>query len=310
MHSYFTSLSDRTRGIFFVMFAVIVWTGWMVLSSYSVHTTTNYLSAYDITALRFGTAMTIMFPLLVKKGFRLGPWGIGGGIWLATMMGAPYNVVAIIGMKFAPMSHASMIQTTMVVMTTIGGLMLLHEKTHWLKISGHIISIAGVFCLLTAQSATTNGTTWMGHGLFIISGTMWSVYAVSMKKWKLDPMHTTAAVCFYSGALYLPVYFLFLPSHISLMNWHMPLFQAVYQGIINSVFALICFNRGVSLLGASTASAFLPLIPAMATVASIPMLGQVPTAQEWLGVAVASIGVFLSSGILGNLLGKKEAAIA
>ncbi len=282
----------------------------MLLSSYSVHSADVYLSAYDITALRFGTAMTVMFPTLLKKGFRLGPWGIWGGIWLAIMMGAPYNVVAILGMKFATMSHASMIQTTMVGMTTLGGLVLLHEKTHWLKISGIIISIIGVACLLTAHSASTDNTTWIGHVLFIIGGTMWSVYAVSMKKWKVDPMHTTAAVCFYSGVLYLPIYFLFLPSHISLANWHASLFQAVYQGIINSVFALICFNRGVSLLGASTASAFLPLIPAIATVASIPLLGQIPSTQEWLGVGIASIGVFLSSGILGNLLGQKEKAIA
>ena len=307
MRNYFNSLSPRTRGIAFIMFSVLVWSGWMVISGYGVR---SGLSAYDITALRFGTAGIILFPILLKKGFRLGPWGIWGGIWLAFMMGAPYNIIAIWGMKMAPTSHASLINTFMVLMTTLGGVVLLREKTSALRITGLLISIAGVFCLLTAKSTGASENMLLGHVLFIVSGCIWAVYAVSAKSWKIDPMHTTAAVCFYSGAIYVPIYLLFIPSQMSMANLDAAVFQAVFQGVINSVFALLCFNRAIQLLGASTSSAFLPLIPALATVVSIPVLGQVPNAQEWLGVALACGGVFLSSGILGRLLGQKENALS
>jgi drug/metabolite transporter (DMT)-like permease len=64
------------------------------------------------------------------------------------------------------------------------------------------------------------------------------------------------------------------------------------------VFALLCYNRAVALLGATTSSAFLPLIPALATLAAMPLLHEYPTSIEWLGIALAGGGVLLSTGIV------------
>lgn len=275
----------------------------MVISSYSVRGT---LTAYDITALRFGAAGLVMLPILIRKGLRVGPWGRWGGLWLAALMGAPYNTVAILGMKYAPTSHAAgIINTTMLVLTTLAGILLLKERTSRLRLLGIAISIAGIGFLL---SATAGGADMdLGHLLFLIGGAMWAGYAVSLKRWGADPLHVAALVCSLSGMIYLPIYLMFLPSQLSWDHWHEAAFQAVYQGIINSVFALICFNQGIKLLGASTASAFLPLIPVLATLLAIPVMGEVPTGGEWLGVGLAAAGVMLATGIVERWLAAKKA---
>lgn len=295
------------RGIACVMFSVLVWCGWMVFSSQGVRGT---LTPYDLTALRFGTAGLVMLPVLIKKGFRLGPYGLYG-IVLACCMGAPYNTIAIYGMKFAPVSHLGLINTSMLILTTLGGIFLVKEKTSALRIFGIVISVAGIACLLVANSA---GEAYphlqRGHAAFLIGGTMWAVYALLAKTWKVDALHATAAVCVYSALFYLPIYFLFIPSHIGPENMHTAIFQALYQGIMNSVFALLCYNRAIALIGATTSSAFLPLIPVFATLAAIPILNELPQPLEWLGIALGLVGVLLATGIVGRWLHQKEKAVA
>ena len=300
-------MSPRLRGMLYIAYSIVVWAGWVILSSYGVH---SNLTAYDITALRFGTAGAIFLPVLMKKGLRIGPWGIWGGLFLALMMGAPYNTVAVLGMKYASVAQASIIQTVMLVLTTIGGIFLLHEKTSPLRILGIGVSIGGVLCLLQANAGAPKPGEALGHLLFIVGGAMWAVYIVTAKKWKIDPLHAAAAVCVYSALFYLPLYFWLTPSHIGLATWKASLTQAVFQGILNSVFALVMFNRAIVLLGASTASAFLPLIPVIATLAAMPLLGETPVPLEWIGIAVATGGVLLSTGMIGRWLGKKEVVVA
>lgn len=291
------------QGIAFVMFSVLVWSGWMVFSSHGVRGT---LTAYDLTALRFGTAALVMLPILIRRGLRVGPWGVWSGILLSSLMGATYNTLTIYGMKFAPVSHMGLINTGMLVMTTLGGIFLLKEKTTKLRILGILISISGIGCLLIANPSDNGLAIHIGHAAFFIGGSMWAVYALLMKRWQLDGLHVAAAVCVYSGVLYMPIYLLFLPHNINAGNLNEAIFQAGYQGIINSVFALICYNRAIQLLGAMTSSAFLPLIPVIATVTAIPLLNEYPMPLEWIGIGLASGGVMLSTGIVGRWFGQKD----
>lgn len=285
---------ERGKGIACVLFAVLVWSGWVVTSRYSVQ---HSLSAFDITALRFGVAGIIMLPVLIRKGFKVGPWGIASGVLLSLLMGAAYNAVAVGGMKYAPISHASLIQTTMLVTATVLSVVMLKEKFTRMRVLGIALSVAGIFILLMAGDAVEGGKAWLGHLLFLIGGVMWSFYAVLVRKWRIDPLHVAAAVCVYSALLYLPIYFLFIESHIPVADIREVVFQATYQGFINSVLALLCFNRAVGILGAATSSAFLPLIPVISTLAGIPLLGEVPGPMEWAGIGIATAGVVLATGI-------------
>lgn len=292
------STTPRTRGMLLILFPVLVWSGWIIVSSYSVR---GSLTAYDITAIRFAVAGIILAPVLFTRGLAIGPYGWRGSLWLAVTMGAPYSMVAVFGMKYAPASHAaSIINTTMLTAATLAGIFLLREATNRWRILGILLSVGGIVAMLLAGWHTDNSQGMLGHMLFIVGGLMWACYAVSVRAWGAGPLHAAAAVCTLSAVFYLPVYALFLPSHISLHNWQEVLFQGVYQGVINSVFALMLFNRAVGILGAGTASAFLPLVPILATVFAIPALGELPGPLEWAGIALAGLGVLLATGILGT----------
>ncbi len=268
----------------------------MIVSSYSVR---GSLTSYDITAIRFGVSGIIWLPVLLKRGLRIGPYGRWGSLWLALLMGAPFNIITVFGMKFAPASHAAgIINTTMLTITTILSIFLLKEETTKLRVTGIVVSIIGIGCMLLAKPLAAGSDAFLGHIFFLLGGAVWAGYVVCMKAWKANAVHAAAAVCTISCAIYIPIYLLFLPVHIGMHNIGEVAFQSLYQGVLNSVFALLLFNRAVGILGASTSSAFLPLIPALATLLAIPALGEMPIPVEISGIAFAGVGVLLSTGII------------
>jgi drug/metabolite transporter (DMT)-like permease len=52
----------------------------------------------------------------------------------------------------------------------------------------------------------------------------------------------------------------------------------------------------VSLLGATSGAAFVALTPVMTGLMGIPVLGEWPTAIDWVAIALISIGVYVVSG--------------
>jgi drug/metabolite transporter (DMT)-like permease len=68
------------------------------------------------------------------------------------------------------------------------------------------------------------------------------------------------------------------------------------QGVLAAVVALLLYGRMVRLLGATAGAAFVALTPAMTAVIGIPVLGELPSAIDWLAIAMISIGVYAVSG--------------
>lgn len=294
----------QLKGIALVMFSVFIWSGWMVISRYGIKGT---LSAYDITFIRFITSGLILLPVAFKKGLRIGPWGLKGGFLLSLLIGAAYTNIVIFGMQFAPVSHTStIINGTLLIITTIVGVHGLREHISRVRIFGVICSLCGIAIMLFSNKNQLPDQ-WIGHLLFIAGGILWSTYTLLIKAWKANSLHAATVVCVFSMITYVPFYLLFCKSHIGFSNWQEVLLQLVYQGILTAVIALITFNMGVQILGAARAGAFIPLIPALSTMLAIPFLGEVPSAMEWTGIVTVSLGVFLASGFVDRFRHKTPA---
>jgi drug/metabolite transporter (DMT)-like permease len=48
-------------------------------------------------------------------------------------------------------------------------------------------------------------------------------------------------------------------------------------------------------LGASVASLFMPLIPVFGVLLGVPVLGEVPAAVQWVGIAAVSAGLIMAA---------------
>src|SRR5690606_28361354 len=97
-----------------------------------------------------------------------------------------------------------------------------------------------------------------------------------------------------SMLLYLPVYLLFLPVRIGELPWSWILFYGIYQGIIALILSVLAFGIAVRHIGATAAASITAGVPALATLAAIPLLDAIPTPLAAAGVALAICGMLVS----------------
>jgi multidrug transporter EmrE-like cation transporter len=65
---------------------------------------------------------------------------------------------------------------------------------------------------------------------------------------------------------------------------------------VTAVISYIVYGLAVSILGASSGAAFAASCPAMTALMAIPILGEWPSAIDWIAITLISIGVYVISG--------------
>ncbi len=294
-----TASRPALKGLAWGLFAISIWVSWMLATRWGVRST---LSVWDLTALRFASAGLILLPVALRRGLdprRLGPGAKGWGLAAAMVAGAGfvYQLFAASGFAFAPISHGSvMLPGTMPLFVATLSVLLLGERIAASRRIGFFLIPAGVVCLAWAGFAHGLGGEWRGQALFVFSAFLWASYTIAMRKSGLSPLDAAAFVCVWSAILYLPFYAWFASDGIARAGWGEIAFQTLIQGVLSSVVSLIAFNRALQLLGASRGASLASLVPVLATLFAIPLLGEWPAPLDWVGVAVISTGVYLAAG--------------
>lgn len=293
---------DRTaflKGLGYMVITILIWAGWAISNRMGFQ---GHLNTYDMVAARMVVAGVLSLPLLMRYGLRVGPLGVWGALILMVTAGAPYCMLSSGGFAFAPASHVSIINATIIVLTVTVGILVLKERNSWVRWAGLAVVLAGVSCVMLSKSPSdVAGNAWMGHVLFLMAGISWGIFTLLAKAWKVEPLQGIAVVSVLSLITYLPVYLLWLPKGMAQASWQEVAWQGVYQGLITSMLALLTYTRAIALLGASSAGAFVPTVPVVVALLGMAILGEMPSALEWIGILTVVAGVFAASGTLEQL---------
>jgi drug/metabolite transporter (DMT)-like permease len=270
-----------------MVLVVLVYAGNFVAVRYSVQ---HGLTSFDLAALRFGTAGALLLPYLYGAGIRdLGGIGWRRGIALACLAGAPYSVAFFLGLSRAPAAHGAVLNPGLVPSVVFLVLIALGRDRFSVRRAVSLACIVAGLVLVTETAFTARGEMLAGDALLLLTGISWGFFTVLLRLWEVQPLQAAAAVSVLSLA-YLPVYFALWHHHMEASIAHMVL-QALLQGVFNSVIAIFLLTFAVRRLGAQLTALFSPAIPVLTTLMAIPMLGEVPTAGQWLGVAIVFLGM-------------------
>ena len=301
------SRASYLKGAAWGLFAISIWVGWILLTRYGVTTT---LSAYDITALRFACAGLILAPVVYRQGWGVREVGIRKWLVIVSCAGVPYVLIASSGLQFAPAAHAgALIPGTMPLWAALLAMCFLKEKITGLRRLGLMLIPIGIFIFIGAGLTDFASGNWRGHLLFLAAAMSWASFTVAMRsagQSGFTPLQAAAVVSVVSAVIYLPVYWLFLPHRIMQAPIGPIIIQTLYQGIFVSIISLFAYARAVSILGASLGASFASLVPVLAMLCAIPLLGEWPRASDYIGIAAITFGVFLSSGAYQAILGKAD----
>lgn len=161
---------------------------------------------------------------------------------------------------------------------------------------GFALIVGGALGIVRGSGGTIGSEQNIGHALFLGAALLWACYTVAMRHARLDGLHAAAIAAVGSLFLYVPLYaFVAGPALLMASPGDVAL-QAFVQGLLTAVISLMFYGRAVSILGASSGAAFAALCPAMTALLAIPILGEWPTATDWIAILLICTGVYFASG--------------
>lgn len=136
----------------------------------------------------------------------------------------------------------------------------------------------------------------LGDAMFIAAGLIWAGFTVLTRRWGIQPVAATAAVSVLSMLAYGPLYLAATGAARQLAQpWSVLAPQIMVQGLLSGVVAVIAFSAAVQRLGAGRAAIFPALVPAVAILLGIPVLGEWPTGLQLAGLTIVTVGLVLAA---------------
>lgn len=286
--------SDYTRGALYGLAAVCIWAGFIVVSRLGVRTS---LTPWDVAAIRFVVAGLLLLPYAMRKGLALDRLGWLGVAAIVTGCGAPMVLLVNAGLLFAPAAHAgALFPGVMPLMVAVLAAAILKEAFTLQKSAGLILIAAGAVGIVFGTGGALGTAQNIGHAAFLAAALAWAGYTVAMRRAQLDGLHAAAIAAVGSLVLYLPAYALIAGARVFQAPLYDIALQAVVQGVLTAIVALLLYGRMVGILGATRGAAFVALTPAMTALLGIPVLREWPSALDWTAIALISLGVYAASG--------------
>ena len=276
---------------------MLIWAGWLVLTSTGRVTD---LAVIDLAGFRALIPTLVLAPLLWRERPVFRQIGLARCLLLACY-GLPFTLCVGYGLTFAPVSHAgALVPGTMPLIAAMLGLVFLRERVEGKRLIGlAFILLSTLFVTLHSGSLAGTGETRIGHGLFLLGSLCWAIFTVTMKPIGVSPYLATAIVGGISTILVLPVWVLSDLSNLSQARAGDILFQLIFQGVPAGLVSLYAFGQAIRLLG-SAAGAFSALVPGIAALMAIPVLGQIPSSAELVALGLVVAGVYLATGTRSN----------
>lgn len=276
------------------LLGILIYAGQFVITRWSIQRT---LALWDVAALRFAVAGVLMLPLLMRYGIRDGA-GIGWprAIVVGVTVGAPYTLLLFAGLTLAPAAHgAVIISGGTPIMSALLVRWWFGERLSPARSTGLSVIVVGLALVgWPSLFDADHGYVWAGDLLLLGASALWGAFTALTRRWHVDPLRG-AAVVWVLALIYLPFYLARAPSRLLTAPRGEVLFQAAYQGVGVAILALVLYTLAIRTLGPTPASLFMPLIPIVAVLLGIPVLGEVPSPVQLAGIAVVSVGMVLAT---------------
>lgn len=302
---------DLWSGGLCALAVLAIWTSFILVARSSAERT---LTSFDIAWLRFLFSGVVVLPWLAWRGAALRR-ALGGDTatvarragLLALTAGVGYCALAYSGFFFAPAAHAAVLMPgSLPLWTALLAVWLLGERLGRWRIAGLALIVCGD-ALVGGSSllqAFDGGSTWIGDALFLAAGASWSLYGVLCRRWRIGAVDATVAIALGCLVSYVPLYGLavwggLVPSGLGRTPGAELAAQAFFQGGVTMLLAGVAYTRVVQTFGPVRTTMVTALVPGLAALAAVPLLG------ETLGPAALAGLVCVTAGLL---LGLRQAA--
>jgi drug/metabolite transporter (DMT)-like permease len=283
--------NNPALGITAATIIVFIWSGWLIVTKVGAEST---LTIFDIAALRFGLSGLVSLPIVIYyKPWRGMP--IHRIAVMAVLAGVPYVLLSYAAFTFAPAAYGGVFMNGVLpAMTLALGWFWLKERPRWSQVGGAALIIAGA---VLAATEAINGSVpgaWIGALLFLTAASWFSVYLILNRLWQVTPAQVLLVLSVLSGLIYVPIWYLFLPSNLAEAAPSQVLLQGAYQMLPNLV-GLNLLTLAVRNVGASVSAAIMSGVPSLGAILGLVLLDESLGTMTWAGILVLSLGILMTA---------------
>lgn len=286
------------RGLLLGLCAALIWGAYVAFARAGV---ADGLKPEDFVLLRFGVAGLLLLPWMLRRGIgTLAGVGWGRGFWLMLCAGPLFMLLVPAAFLFAPLPHGAVVPPASTVLCSmVLAALVLGDRPPRRRIAGVLLILAGLVCVAGSGFLSGGGgRAWIGDLMFFGAGLLWACFTVLQRRWQVAPMQAVAALSVFSMLVVVPPYVAW-SGFDRLLALPLPtlIVQVVVQGVLAGAVAVLAYSSAVAILGASRAAAFPAIVPGTATLIGIPLTGEWPTALQWTGIAVVTLGLVAALGV-------------
>lgn len=254
-----------------------------------------------LATIRWFGAFFIVLPFAYKHLAR--DWPTLKKNWvLMVMFGAigigSFNTLVYTGVNYTTAMNGLIINSASPVFMAILAFALFKERISALQIAGIFMSIIGVFIVLSRGNIASIGNITFNVGDFYILGAffIWAFYTVMLRlRPDVHNLSFLASTFLLAALANLPFMFLEMWSGRTIHISPHSAAGLVYVMVFPSLVAYLFYNRGVSLIGANRAGAFLHIVPLFGAVMAVFFLGETLEIFHVFGFIAIISGVFMTT---------------
>jgi drug/metabolite transporter (DMT)-like permease len=290
------SVSNSSRaGLIAVFFTICIWAGFILVSR---HGGKSVLTGWDVTALRFGVGALIALFFLPRVA--LPPYKVI--LLFSVFGGVGYAIAVYVAFRLAPAAHAAVLLPGALPFSTavIAWLWLRQKPSPSQRIALMLVfvGIALTAADTLSHGAHLTGMQMFGDLLFLCGSSFWAVFTLLLRRYPVPPLTAAVSTTLGSAILYLPIWWLFLPSTLDQAPAAEIAMQAIYQGVLVVFVAMMLYTFAVRRLGAQTVALLMAIVPGLAAMAAVPVLGEPLSMLTLAGLGAVTTGALLGARLV------------
>ena len=291
---------ERRIGWLCAFLVLLIWLAFQISGRLSVR---QALTPWDVAALRYSGAFLGVLPLLARRGLpRLKP---RRAAVLVALSAFGFPLGAYVGFSLAPVAHGAVILFGgLPIATALLGAGLFRLRVPRAQLAVLPVIAAGIV-LTGIDSGAGAGAAgaWRGDLAFLLAVGCLATFTLLLRRWAIPALDAMITLSLWGAPLYLPVWWLALPSRLAVAAPGAAIYQMIVQGPVTAVAAMFLYSRAVNALGAGPPTLVAALVPGLASVLAWRLLGEPLGPAGIAGVALATAGMI--GGVLGPKLARR-----
>ena len=283
-------VASVSSGYVACLMVMLIWVFWLLVSRVGA---TSSLTVYDLAAMRYGISAVVSLPFV----FYFKAWNslpAKRALILSIVLGPVYILTVFSGFNYAPAAHGGIFMNgLMPIFTIFLAWFLLSNAIQLRKVLGAAIIILSAGFLAFSSSSFNLTQSWLGDICFILGGLFFAIFVTLSRLWQIKTIDILFCGSVLNAVIFLPLWYLLLPTGLETAKVSMIVLQGFYQGLIPNLIGLVLIAHASRTVGADVTAAFMAAVPGFSAILGVLLLSEKMALGDWIATLGITCGLFL-----------------